>query len=43
MIELIFMLTAETIISTGTKTNEANAEIETEPITVEVRKRKCST
>ena len=34
----MFIPTAEIVILTGTKTNEANAEIETQPATVEDRK-----
>ena len=43
VIAQIFIATAELIIPTGKQTNEANAEIETQPVTVEARMRKCST
>ena len=43
MIAQIFNPTAELVIPTGTQTNEANAEIERQPITVEVKIIKCST
>ena len=43
MIAQIFNPTTELVISTGTKTNEANAEIETQPVTVEAKMSKCST
>ena len=33
----IFIPTAELVISTGTQTNEANAEIEAQPVTVETK------
>ena len=36
MIAQIFISTAELAIPTGTKTNEANGETETQPVTVEV-------
>ena len=39
----MFIPTAELVIPTGTQTNESNAEIETQPVTVEVRISKCST
>ena len=35
--------TAELAIPTGTKTTEANAEIETQPVTVEAKRSKSST
>ena len=41
MIAQIFHPTAEFVISTGIATNEANAEIETQAVTVESKKRKC--
>ena len=41
MIEQIFIPTAELAIPTGTPTNEANAEIGTQPLTVETKTRKC--
>ena len=37
MISQIFIPTAELVIPTGTQTNEANAEIETQPVTVETK------
>ena len=43
MIPQICIPTAAFIIQTGTKTNEANAEIETQPVTVEIKISKCST
>ena len=39
----IFIPTAELVIPTGTQTNEANAEIEAQPVTVETKIRYCST
>ena len=33
--------TAELVIAIGTQTNEANAEIETQPLTVEAKISKC--
>ena len=36
-----FIPTAELVIPTGTQTNEANAEIETQPVTVETKISKC--
>ena len=39
----IFVPTAELVIPTGTQTNEANAEIETQQIIVETKISKCST
>ena len=41
MIAQIFNPTAELAITTGTSTNEANAEIETRPLTVKTKTRKC--
>ena len=41
VIAQIFNPTAELAIPTGTSTNEANAEIETQPLTAEI-KTKCS-
>ena len=38
-----FIPTAELVISTGTQTNEANTEIQTQPVTVETKISKCST
>ena len=38
-----FIPTAELVISTGTKANEANAEIKTQIVIVETRVNKCST
>ena len=43
MIEQIFIPTAEVVIHTGKKTNETNAEIYTQPVTVETKINKCST
>ena len=43
MIAQVFVPTAEFIIPTGTQTNQANAEIETQPVFVEVKISKCST
>ena len=42
MIALIFNPTAELVMPTGTQTNEANAEIETQPVTGEAKIRKSS-
>ena len=42
MIAPIFIPTAELVISTGTKTNEANTEIKMQPVTVETKISKCS-
>ena len=39
----IFILTAEFVIPTGTQTNEANSDIETQPVTVEAKISMCST
>ena len=39
----MFIPTAELVIPTGTQTNEANAEIETQLLFVETRLNKCST
>ena len=39
----MFNPTAELVIPTGTQTNEANAEIETQPITIETKKSKFLT
>ena len=39
----IFISTAELVIPTRTQTYEANAEIETQPVTVETKISKCST
>ena len=38
----MFILTEEFVIPTETRTNEANAEIETQPVAVEARISKCS-
>ena len=38
----MFIPTAELEIPTGAQTNEANADIETQPVTVEARITKCS-
>ena len=43
VIAQIFVPTAELLIPTGTQTNEASAEIEMEPVTVEARISKFST
>ena len=43
MILQIYIPTAEPVILTGIQTHEANAEIETRPVTVETRINKCST
>ena len=43
VIAQILIPTAEIVIPTGIQTNGANAEIETQPVTVEVKIRKCST
>ena len=43
MIAEIFNPTAELEIPTGTESNEANAEIETQPVTVGTKISKCST
>ena len=42
MIEQIFILTEELVIPTGTKTNEPNAEIQMQAVTVETRINKFS-
>ena len=39
----IYIPTEEPVILTGIQTHEANAEIETQPVTVETRINKCST
>ena len=43
MIAQMFNPTTELVILTGTQTNEANAEIETQPVTVETKISKYST
>ena len=43
MIPQVLIPTAELVIPTGTKTNEANAEIETQPVIVETKISQCST
>ena len=43
MIAQIFVPIAKLVIPTGTKTNEANAEIQTQPVTVETKTSKFST
>ena len=43
MIVQNFIPTEELVIPTGTQTNKANAKIETQPVTVETKIRKCST
>ena len=42
VIAKIFNPTAELVIPTGIPTNEANGEIETQPLTVEIKITKCS-
>ena len=42
MIGQMFIPIAEFVIPTGTQTNEAYAEIETQPVTGEARINKCS-
>ena len=42
MIAQILICTGELVISTGTQTNEANAEIATQPVTAETKISKCS-
>ena len=37
----IFIPTAELVMPTGIQTNEANAEIETQPVTVKTKTSKC--
>ena len=39
----MFIPTTELVIPIGTQTNEDDAEIETQPITVETKLSKCST
>ena len=43
MIEQMFNPTAEHVVLTGTQTNEANAKIETQPVTFETKIIKLST
>ena len=43
MITQIFNSTAELLKPTETQSNEANGEIETQPVTVETKISKCST
>ena len=43
VIAQILIIIAELVIPTGTQTIEANAEIETQPESVDSRIRKCST
>ena len=43
MVAQMFNPTAELIIPTGTQTNEANAEIETQPVTAETKGGRFST
>ena len=43
VIAQIFIPTAELIIPTGLANYEANAEMETQPVTVEAQMSKCST
>ena len=40
MIAQIFIPNAELAITTGKPTNEANAEIETQPLTIKMKKKK---
>ena len=42
IIAQVFNATAELAIPTGTPTNEANPEIETQPLTAEKKTRKCT-
>ena len=42
VIAQMFIPTAEVIMLIGTQTDEANAEIETQPVFVEARISKCS-
>ena len=42
VIPQIFLPTAELVIPTRTPTNKANAEIKTQPLTAEIKTRKCS-
>ena len=41
VIAKIFVPAAELLIPAGTQANEANAEIETKPVTTEVKLSKC--
>ena len=43
VIPQVFIPTAELVIPTGPKTNEANAEIETQTVIVETKISQCST
>ena len=43
MLAQIYIPTAELSISTGIATNEANTEIEAQPVTAETKISKCST
>ena len=43
IIEQMLSLPAELVILTGISTYEVNAEIQTQPVTVEARTRTCST
>ena len=43
IITQMFYSTEEIVIPTGSRTNEANTEIETHPVTVHARLSKCST
>ena len=43
MISQIFISTADLVMPTGTQTNEENAEIETQQVTVQTKISKCST
>ena len=39
----VFIPSSELVIPTGTQTNEASAEIETQPVTVKPKTSSCST
>ena len=43
VITQIFIVASELVIPIGMATNKANAEIETQPVTLEAKIRKCST
>ena len=43
VIAQIYIPTEELVVPTGTQTNEANAEIEKQPVAVETKISKCST
>ena len=42
VITLVFKPTAELVMLTGKPSNEANTEIETQPVTAEIKRRKYS-